>query len=101
MELDDINRAITLLQNKLNDKVFDFNNDIIDPNKTYKFIKRKRKNENSSEDKVIFSHRKNNNTIVKSDKTQKNNVFDKILDDEQLIIKTIETKVKSLGLNID
>lgn len=110
MELGDINRAITLLQNKLNDNAFDFNDNTIDPNRTYKFIKRKRMMIDSSNSTEISDNSVNNDiTIVsditkqvtiKSNKSQDTNMFDKFLKEEQIIIQNIENQIKSLGLNI-
>lgn len=98
MDLCDINRAITLIQNKLSDNAFDFNDNTIDPNRTYKFIKRKRimrKMRKSSNDITIMNN--NENSTIKS---QNSNMFDKFLKEEYIIIKNIENQIKSLGLNI-
>ena len=109
MELGDINRAITLLQNKLNDNVFDFNDNSIDPNRTYKFIKRKRGINITSSNIETFDSLDAHVTImndnkeqitVKSNKLQEVNIFDKFLKEEQIIIQNIENQIKSLGLNI-
>lgn len=100
MDLEDINRAITLLQNKLDDNVFDFDDVTIDPNRTYKFIKYKREGKLLSEKSNDLTISSEKSMAIVPNKSSETNIFDKFIRDEQTIIKNIESQIKSLGLNI-